>query len=641
MYDKGTPIVSDKEWDDKYFKLQQLEKETGIIYPFSPTQSIYYASLNKLNTVVHNHKMLSLYKTKEISELESFFKDKEYVAMAKMDGLTCSLRYFKGKLISAETRGNGEVGEDIYHNALVIKNIPQEIPYLGELIVDGEIICTYNDFEAFKNEYKNPRNFASGSIRLLDNSECAKRNLSFIAWDVIVGLNEFIEYEEYPCMDKKLLELNRYGFTVVPLTSGKGNFEEVIEEIKTNCSDYPIDGIVFKFRNTDYYESLGATAHHPLGGIAYKFYDEIYDSMLKDIEWTMGRTGVLTPVAIFKTVDMDGSEVNRASLHNISIMKEIFHGIPFKDQAIQVYKANMIIPQVYSAEEISSNFTHYPYLPFIDIPEVCPVCGGVVKEICEFNTCVLKCIEPTCSGKLVNKLEHFLGKKGLDAKGISKATLEKLVDWGWVETFDDVFNLHNHREEWIAKPGFGQKSVDNILNSILSARNTTFEKFLSAIGIPLVGQTVAKDLTKHFKTYEEFREKVKNKFDFSSLEGFAESKTEYILNFDYTIADNLYANYITISTPTVEEIIETEDTGKVLSGKSVVITGRLTTVKNRGELQNMIERAGGKVVGSVSKNTYCLVNNDIESASAKNKTAKSLNIPILTEKEFMQKFFDK
>lgn len=207
MYDKGTPVISDEEWDNKYFELQELENITNIIYPFSPTQSIYYASLNKLNTVVHNHKMLSLYKTKEISELESFFKDKEYVAMAKMDGLTCSLRYLGGKLVSAETRGNGEVGEDVYHNATVIKNIPQEIPYYEELIVDGEIICTYEDFEGFKNEYKNPRNFASGSIRLLDNSECAKRKLSFIAWDIIKGLNEFIEYEEYPCMDKKLLEL--------------------------------------------------------------------------------------------------------------------------------------------------------------------------------------------------------------------------------------------------------------------------------------------------------------------------------------------------------------------------------------------------------------------------------------------------
>lgn len=637
MYDKGTPIVSDKEWDDKYFKLQQLEKETGIIYPFSPTQSIYYASLNKLNTVVHNHKMLSLYKTKEISELESFFKDKEYVAMAKMDGLTCSLRYLKGKLISAETRGNGEVGEDIYHNALVIKNIPQEIPYLGELIVDGEIICTYSDFEAFKNEYKNPRNFASGSIRLLDNSECAKRNLSFIAWDVIVGLNEFIEYEEYPCMDKKLLELNRYGFTVVPLISGKGNFEETIIKITNECLDYPIDGIVFKFRNTDYYESLGATAHHPLGGIAYKFYDETYETCLKDIVWTMGRTGILTPVAIFDPVEIDGCTVERASMHNLSIMKSLL-GSPFKGQKIIIFKANQIIPQILEAEVVAEKSNDITNLL---IPSRCPICGDLLITKCEVSTEVLMCRNNACSGKLVNQLEHFLGKKGLDAKGISKATLEKLVDWGWIETFNDVFNLHNHREEWIAKPGFGQKSVDNILNSILSARNTTFEKFLSAIGIPLVGQTVAKDLTKHFETYEEFREKVKNKFDFSSLEGFAENKTEYILNFDYTIADNLYANYITISTPVVEEIIETEDTEKVLSGKSIVITGRLTTVKNRGELQNMIERAGGKVVGSVSKNTYCLVNNDIESASAKNKTAKSLNIPILTEKEFMQKFFDK
>ena len=354
LYDQGIPAISDKEWDDLYFELVKLETRYGIYEADSPTQRVNYQVMNELQKVTHNHLMLSLDKTKEISEVEKFVGDKSFICMAKMDGLTCSLRYNKGILVGAETRGNGEIGEDILHNALVVKNIPKRIPFTdGELTVDGEIICTYEDFEQFSSEYKNPRNFASGSIRLLDSRECATRNLSFIAWDA------FGEEFRDDFLSEKLRELHSYGFTIVPFTTGnlKYNhtaftFEGGIEEIKLTCQrlSYPIDGLVFKYDTTDVYEAAGRTDHHFKGGLAYKFYDEEYETILKDIEWTMGRTGQLTPVAILEPIEIDGSTVSRASLSNISILKDTL-GKPYKGQKVWISKRNMIIPKIERAEK--------------------------------------------------------------------------------------------------------------------------------------------------------------------------------------------------------------------------------------------------------------------------------------------------
>ena len=345
-YDEGKPEISDKEWDDMYFELQDLENWTGLYFEDSPTQKVVFQEVSKLNKVEHNHPMLSLDKTKDINEIENFVNGKAYLCMAKMDGLTCSLRYLDGKLVSAETRGNGQIGEDILHNALVVKNIPKKINYQNELIVDGEIICTYKDFEPFSNEYKNPRNFASGSIRLLDSRECAKRNLTFVAWDCIVGLNSNF-------LSDKLLELDRLGFTIVPFEIGLKEYktaENICNCVKNINTNYPLDGVVFKYDNCATYENAGRTDHHFKGGLAYKFYDEEYETTLQDIEWTMGRTGVLTPVAILAPIEIDGSVVSRASLSNISILKETL-GKPYKGQKVWVSKRNMIIPKIERAEK--------------------------------------------------------------------------------------------------------------------------------------------------------------------------------------------------------------------------------------------------------------------------------------------------
>ena len=623
-YDAGKPIISDREWDVLYFTLVKLEAETGIYYEDSPTQKIHFQEVSKLNKVEHNHPMLSLDKTKEVSEIESFIRNKDFIAMSKLDGLTCSLRYLDGKLIGAETRGNGIIGEDILHNALVIKSIPNKIAYDKELIIDGEIICTYDNFEKFSNDYKNPRNFASGSIRLLDSEECSTRNLTFVAWDVIKGLDEDV-------LMGKLNTLNLYGFITVPFYFGNDNVETIVEYIKDKSQklSYPIDGVVFKYNQCDEYNAAGRTDHHFKGGLAYKFYDEEYETTLKDIEWTMGRTGVLTPVAIFEPVDADGSVIEKASLHNISIAHDTLGGYAFgwKGQKVWVYKANMIIPQISQAEE-DNDLTKY----YFDLPGACPVCGGDVEVRKENDSEMLYCINPQCEGKLVNRIEHFFGKKGLDAKGISKATISKLIDLGWVTRIADVFDLSGYKDEWKTLPGFGEKSVSNILGSIDACRNCDLESAIAGIGIPLVGRTVAKDLAKRFANYGAFKENIEGSFDFSTLGGYGYEMNKALKTFDYSELDYIVENYLIFK----EE--KNEENEQSLEGLTFCVTGKVNIFKNRDELSAFIESKGGKVTGSVSKNTNYLINNDTESTSAKNKKAKELNIKIIGEQTFMDMF---
>ena len=354
LYDEGHSAISDKEWDDMYFELQDLESFCGVYLSDSPTQKVNYQVVNKLNKVKHNHPMLSLDKTKSIDEVKSFLGNRDFICMAKMDGLTCSLRYLDGKLVSAETRGDGIEGEDILHNALQVKNIPKRINYKEELVIDGEIICTYNDFKNFEKEYKNPRNFASGSIRLLDSKESSMRNLTFIAWDIIKGLDEKKLLTGYDRLSNKLLEVDELGFTIVPFEINLPEYEtieQIMEIVKKSSSIYPIDGLVFKYDGCDEYIAAGKTDHHFKGGLAYKFYDEEYETTLQDIEWTMGRTGVLTPVAIFEPIDIDGTEVSRANLFNVSVMLDTL-GQPYVGQKIWVIKSNQIIPQIIRAEKM-------------------------------------------------------------------------------------------------------------------------------------------------------------------------------------------------------------------------------------------------------------------------------------------------
>lgn len=625
LYDAGRPEITDKEWDDMYFELLDLEKETGIIYPDSPSQSIHFEEVSKLEKVEHNHPMLSLDKTKDWEEFVEYFKGHSVVGMCKLDGLTCCLTYENGTLVSAETRGNGIIGENILHNAKVIKSIPTKINYDKRLVIDGEMICTTENFKKFSEDYKNPRNFASGSIRLLDSKECKKRNLTFVVWNVVDG--------PYDTVIDNLKFVYDLDFLITPWVSSfdLDAKDFLIEQAK--IYGYPIDGLVGRFNEIAYGESLGATAHHSRAAYAFKFYDEIYDTYLRDIEWTMGRTGVLTPVAVFDPIDIEGSVVERASLHNWTIMMETI-GHPFKGQRVSVFKANMIIPQICDADiqKITEHADEHEYIPR---PTICPVCGEEVRlEESDGGTINLICLNPQCDGKLINQIDHFVGKKGLDIKGLSKATIEKLIDWGWLTCKKDIFELYAHKDEWIKKPGFGPTSVNKVLATIDAAKNTKLETFIASLGIPLIGSVLSKEIVKHVKSYPELRELVDNNYNFFLWDGFASVKSDSLSNFDYTEADEIY-KYLNIP-----EVTEEVTGSKNLENQVFVITGKLINFKNRDELKEQIMARGGKVVDSVSSKTTCLINNDKESNSSKNKKALSIGVPILNETEFLKKYFD-
>lgn len=625
-YDEGHPVMSDKEWDDHYWSLIALEKRLGYSSPDSPTKRIVYDIKNELQKVEHSHPMLSLDKTKDLNEIVSFITEHDWICMAKMDGLTCSLTYRGGRLVRAETRGNGVIGEDITHNAYVIPSIPKTIPIKEECVIDGEVICTYENFKAFENDYSNPRNFAAGSIRLLDNKECEKRNLTFVAWDWIKGWETINWLVDENLLSNKLFELGEIGFTIVPWTKEAieygSNLEDRMKVVKGYAEKMgcPIDGLVFKYNNCEEYEAAGSTEHHFRGGLAYKFYDEVYETELLDIEWSMGRTGVLTPVAVFKDVDIDGATCNRASLHNIGIMNELL-GQPFYGQKIRVFRANQIIPQVYDAE--TSPYTISPMRI-----KTCPVCGAYLDINDNDGVLTLICPNETCEGKLLNKLDYFCSKKGLDIKGLSKATLEKLMDWGWVNNIEDIFGLHLMKQEWYNKEGFGVKSVDNILAAIEASRNCELSAFISSLGIPLIGQSVAKDIAKNFDTYESFRDAVDVGYEFWRWPNFGEAKHNALMNFNYYSAD-VISKILTITNENSKNLSE------VLKGLTICATGKLKLHKNRAELKTLVEKSGGKLTDSVTSKTNYLVNNDINSTSSKNVTAKKLGVPIITEQQLL------
>ena len=634
LYDEGHPEVSDQKWDELYFQLQEMEKETGIIYPDSPTQNIHFEKVSELKKIKHTHPMLSLDKTKDIKDIKTFVRGHDWVGMFKLDGLSCSLVYINGKFDHADTRGNGEVGEDITHNIYAINSIPLTINTNKEVIVvDGEILCTIDDFEPFKNEYKNPRNFAAGSIRLLDAQECARRNLTFVAWDFIQG------YASESFMHQ-LEELDDFGFITVPRIGDAETVDEAIEIFNSwkEFYTFPIDGYVFRFDNQEYYNSLGATTHHFNGAIAYKFYDETYSTRLKYIHWTMGRTGILTPVAVFDPIDIDGSTVERASLHNVSIMKETLGDCAYVGEPLKIFKSNMIIPQVYSAgpKHNYEEVIEMGGIPADDVIENCPICGYPVSYKKDNDIIRVYCNNLQCEGKLINKLNHFAGKKGLDIKGLSKATFEKLIDWGWVNNIEDIFKLVNHKNEWINKPGFGVKSVDKILQSIENSKHTTLDAFISAIGIPLIGQAVTKDLMNYFETYQDFRDAIEDEsYHFYDLENFGEEMHNSLKNFDYTEADKI-SKLLIFEVP----VVNNNQINNNLTGKTIVITGKLTNFKNRAEFKSVIEAHGGKVTDSISAKTNILINNDINSTSSKNKAAQSHNIPIMAELDFIQQYLE-
>lgn len=615
-YNTGDTIMEDHEFDTLLEELRSLEQETGFVMATSPTHKVGYEVKSELQKVTHNHPMLSLAKTKDWNEFIVHFGSKDVIGMVKMDGITGSLRYINGELVSAETRGNGEIGEDIFHNIKTVKTVPQKIPYKDELIVDGEIICTYEDFEPFSTEYKNPRNFASGSIRLLDSNECAKRPLTFVAWNVIKGFdneNSFL---------RKLVLIDELGFTVVPWTS---SFDWDAKEFLVNKAKklgYPIDGLVGRFDDIKYGESLGTTSHHSNAAYAFKFYDELTETTLRDVEWTLGRTSVLTPTAVFDSVDIDGSSVSRASLHNISIMKNL--GLT-KNCTIRVFKANQIIPQVDSADKDGD-------IP-IKIPTKCPVCGGVTSIKQDNESEVLVCTNPDCIGKKLARFTHFVSRKCMNIDGLSERTLELLISNNLIRNFRDIYHLKEHVGKLCTIDGMGKKSVENLINSVEKSRDVKLENFIAALGIPNIGLSAAKAISKKFNGshYDFVLALANDNYDFSQIDDFGEITNKSL--HDWWHSKDPMVGLLPME---VNFIVE-NDTGSSsnLDGKSFCITGSLTHYANRDALVKAIEDNGGKYVSSVSKKTDYLINNDKNSTSGKNKKAIDLSIPIISEEDFL------
>lgn len=615
-YNTGDTIMEDHEFDTLLEELRSLEQETGFVMATSPTHKVGYEVKSELQKVTHNHPMLSLAKTKDWNEFIVHFGSKDVIGMVKMDGITGSLRYINGELVSAETRGNGEIGEDIFHNIKTVKTVPQKISYKDELIVDGEIICTYEDFEPFSTEYKNPRNFASGSIRLLDSNECSKRPLTFVAWNVIKGFdneNSFL---------RKLVLIDELGFTVVPWTS---SFDWDAKEFLVNKAKklgYPIDGLVGRFGDIKYGESLGATSHHSNAAYAFKFYDELTETTLRDVEWTLGRTSVLTPTAVFDSVDIDGSSVSRASLHNISIMKNL--GLT-KNCTIRVFKANQIIPQVDSADKDGD-------VP-IKIPTKCPVCGGETSIKQDNESEVLVCTNPDCVGKKLARFTHFVSRKCMNIDGLSERTLELLISNNLIRNFCDIYHLKEHVGKLCTLDGMGKKSVENLINSVEKSRDVKLENFIAALGIPNIGLSAAKAISKKFNGshYDFVLALANDNYDFSQIDDFGEITNKSL--HDWWHSKDPMVGLLPME---VNFIVE-NDTGSSsnLDGKSFCITGSLTHYANRDALVKAIEDNGGKYVSSVSKKTDYLINNDKNSTSGKNKKAIDLNIPIISEEDFL------
>ena len=609
-YNTGATIMDDYEFDTLLEELCSLEHETGFVMATSPTHKVGYEVKSELQKVTHNHPMLSLAKTKDWNEFIVHFGSKDVIGMLKMDGLTCSLRYIDGDLVSAETRGNGEIGEDIFHNIKTVKTVPQKIPYKDELIVDGEIICTYQDFEPFSTEYKNPRNFASGSIRLLDSNECANRPLTFVAWNIIKG------FDDENSFLRKLVLVDKLGFTVVPWTS---SFDWDAKEFLVNKAKklgYPIDGLVGRFDDIKYGENLGATEHHSNSALAYKFKDDVYETTLRNVEWNTTRTGIIAPVAVFDEIDLDGALTTRATLHNLSIIEQLELGI---GDTITVYRSNMVIPK------IDDNLTRSNTLK---IPITCPCCGQSAEIKYTDNSKVLMCTNPDCAAKKLAQFTHFVSRKCMNIDGLSERTLETLISHGFIHNYKDIYHLSDHRSELIRLDGYGAKSIDNLLESIEKSRNVKLENFITALGIPNIGLSAAKAISKKFNgDHYEFIQALSSDYDFSQIDNFGEITNKSL--HDWWKSKDPMAELLPIE---MNFIVEEKSADNSLSGLKFCITG--TFSQSRDELKAILESKGAKFISSVSKNLDVLFVGD--KAGSKLAKAQQLGIKIADENELMK-----
>ena len=626
-YQDAQEIMSNYEYDSLYDELVSLEKELGMTLSNSPTVNVGYQVLSELPKERHEEPMLSLDKTKEVEGLKEFLGDQKALLSWKMDGLTIVLTYQDGELKKAVTRGNGEVGEVITNNARVFRNIPLKIGYEGELILRGEAVIGYRDFERINEEitdvqakYKNPRNLCSGSVRQLNNEITARRNVRFFAFALVRAPG--VDFHNSRAAQMEWLKEQGFEIVEYHMVTRDTVEREVIkfsEKIPEN--DFPSDGLVLIYDDIEYGQSLGRTAKFPRDSIAFKWADETSRTRLLEIEWSPSRTGLINPVAIFEPVELEGTTVSRASVHNISIMEELELGV---GDEIEVYKANMIIPQ------IARNLTRSGVR---DIPAVCPVCGGKTQIRQEGNAKTLYCTNPECQAKHVKAFTLFVSRDAMNIEGLSESTLEKFIARGFIREYADIFHLDRHRDEIQSMEGFGEKSFQNLEASIEKARTTTLPRVIYGLGIANIGLANAKMICRAFD-YELDRMLAADQEDLSGISGIGDVIAgAFVAYFKDPVHRRRLEDLLKELT-----IVEEEGAGapQTLAGLTFVITGSVTHFANRSEVKALIESMGGKVTGSVTSKTDYLINNDVESTSSKNKKARELGIPILSEEEFLE-----
>ena len=625
-YQEDREIMSNQEYDSLYDQLEQLEKETGTVLTNSPTVRVGYEAVNELPKEEHPSPMLSLDKTKDREVLRGFIENHKCLLSWKLDGLTIVLTYENGELVKAVTRGNGIVGEVITNNARVFKNIPLRIPYKGQLVLRGEAIITYSEFERINEtigdadaKYKNPRNLCSGSVRQLNNEITAKRNVRFYAFALVSAQD--VDFSN--SREQQFIWLKKQGFEVVEY---KVVTSESLDEAMDYFSkaivnnDFPSDGLVVTYDDIAYGESLGSTAKFPRNSFAFKWADEMRETRLVDMEWSPSRTGLINPVAIFEPVELEGTTVSRASVHNISIVKELQLGI---GDTIKVYKANMIIPQ------IAENLTRSGNLV---IPDKCPVCGREARIRKENDVETLYCMNPDCVAKKIKSFSLFTSRDAMNIDGLSEATLEKFIAMGFIHNFGDIFEIGKYKDQIVEMEGFGQKSFDNLMVSLEKAKKTTLAKVIYSLGITGIGLANAKVICKYF---DDDIEKIRHadEEEISAIEGIGPVIAGSMADYFKSAENNQKLDHLLSHLHLVHEETSAE---QVFAGKTFVITGSVEHFSNRSEAKEFIEARGGKVTGSVTKKTDYLINNDKTSASSKNKKAQELGIPILSEEDFLE-----
>ena len=626
-YQENREIMSNFEYDKLYDELSALERETGIVLAGSPTVTVGYESVQELPKERHEQPMLSLDKTKDVEALKSFVGEQKALVSWKLDGLTIVLTYRDGGLFKAVTRGNGEVGEVITGNARVFENIPLSIPYKGEVILRGEAVISYSDFVKINEEivdvdakYKNPRNLCSGSVRQLNNEITAARHVNFYAFSLVKA--EGVDFKN--SRKEQFAWMQKQGFCVVEhrIVTGE-DVPEVVEWFARRIQEYdiPSDGLVVVYDDIAYGQSLGTTAKFPRDSIAFKWKDEIRNTHLLEIEWSPSRTGLINPVAIFEPVELEGTTVSRASVHNLSIMKALELGI---QDEIQVYKANMIIPQI--AENLTRSGN-------VKIPETCPVCGGATHIQKANDVETLYCTNEECQAKKLKLFTLFVSRNALNIDGLSEATLEKFIGRGFIHEFADIFELDKHREEIVEMEGFGIKSYENLMAGIAEAQKTTQPRLLYGLGIPNVGVANAKMICKAFQ-YNLGKIRSADAEELAAVDGIGpvigKTVAEYFASEKNSSMLDRLLEKLEIEIPDIEA------SEQVFAGMNFVITGSVQHYSNRNEMKSLIEEKGGKVTGSVTSKTTYLINNDVASSSSKNKKAKALGIPIISEEDFMK-----